>query len=286
MEEKMYREDCSFLIQKCTRYMESHPNAELWLRDTDHKYCPIRLESKGVPREDYNELLSTCPHCGSTFHGKLWGNNEYYEDYGFNFCNYCLAQSEKVGAKKLQRLLSYTSRIDGDNNNEHETSPNIHAIHNRSLAHKTKLRVWTSQQTLLYLSLDRIRLNEDGVLYIDHGKDKNDIVKFAGMYLNIRDRHGCRIYQGDVVKLQLSRYAGDKFESKGLVEDIWLSRKRKRYDLVIVEDPISPSFPLLPDWIDYRTIEVLGNIYETPEIMGSHFAKIVNMGNEQNKLFP
>lgn len=74
MEENMYREDCSFLIQRCTRYMESHPNAELWLRDTDHKYCPIRLESKGVPREDYKELLSTCPHCGSTFHGKLWGN--------------------------------------------------------------------------------------------------------------------------------------------------------------------------------------------------------------------
>ena len=259
----LYREDCSFLIQRCNRYMQSHPNAELWLRNTDHRYCPIRLESKGVPREDYDELVSTCPHCGSTFHGEFMGNNEYYEDFGINFCNYCLALSEKKGAKKLQRLLSYTGRIDaGDENKEHEVTPNIYAIQNRSIALKTKLRVLTNQQTLLYLSLDRIRMNEDGNLYIVHGEDKTDIVKFAGIYLNKRDRFGRRIYQGDVVKLMISRFEEDKLECKGVVEGSWLSRERNKYDLVIVEDPIGGSFPLLPDWIIYSTIEVIGNIYE------------------------
>lgn len=259
------RRDCTALIQKCDNYLHYHPKAKLWIRDTDHKYCPIRLESENVPPEDYKVLISTCPKCGSNLLGKKANSNDHYEDYDLEFCDYCLAVSEKTGRKKLLRLLQYTGRIDSSDNYNNSkcefVEPNNCTIQNITLALKEKLRVWTKDQKLLYLILDRIRMNQNGNLYIEHLNDKTDIVKFAGFYLD-RDRYGQRIYQGDVVKCIYRK----RLECIGILTEKHPLPNTGKYSFLIEQNPF--SFPLSSQDIDYSTIEVIGNIFENPELMG------------------
>lgn len=59
------RRKYSSLVHRCDTYLLEHPGASLWIRETDHRNSPIRLEGN-VPSEDYDKLvLSECAICGS-----------------------------------------------------------------------------------------------------------------------------------------------------------------------------------------------------------------------------
>ncbi len=286
------RTECASLINRCDKYMLLHPQSKLWLRDTDHTYNSIRLESENVTIEDYKDLTSTCPRCGSNIHIKYG----YYEDYGLLFCEYCQSLVCNDGWEKLNLLLSYLDRIDLTNKNEDQKGisfltsyikklfdrnkpktsltviPNYSTIKNQELASRYRLRVLDKNKQLLYLTLNRIRMDEGGDLYIDHNKDKSDKVQFAGIYLNGRDINDQRLFQGDIVRFKFKEPVG-RFSNW---EGVLVNRKQENDNILyIVEDNIHNNFPPSPNWIDNNTIEVIGNIFEMPDyrIMGGEEAK-------------
>ncbi len=286
--EIIVKKDCVSLIDRCDNYMRLHPGSKLWLRDTDHTYFPIRLESENVPKEDYEEIMSLCPRCGSPILKNPKSNHhhyydkyrhyyyeDYYEDYGFRFCEYCYALEEKDGWKQTVRLLSYLNRI--DSNTKSETSIikkllNIHCFskkRNKNIelnntkrfdAEKFRIRVLTSNNKLLYLTLNHIRMNVDGELYIEHDNDKSDQVKYAGVYLRERDKNGKRLYQGDIVQFDFISFNGERIRLKGILN---YKKKEGEATLFVISDNHN-SFPPPPERIINNTIEVIGNIYETP----------------------
>ena len=274
----LIREECSSLIHRCDQYMRLHPQSKLWLRDTDHTYSPIRLESENVPKEDYDEISSYCPKCGSTIQpGTI--NNQYYEDYGFTFCNYCNALTEEDGWKKLVRLLLYLNRIDEieqtDNNtlfgciayfSNNKTGQNTerqitdsYICSNLSKAERYRVRVITGEGHVLYLTLNRLRMDNKGKLYIEHKSDKSDIVRYAGIRIKGRDRNGNRLYQGDIVTFDFIDYQGKRRKWEGVLRSCRLTSKSILY---VIEDNLYNNFPPPPDKIDNTTIEIIGNIFD------------------------
>lgn len=300
--QNLVRKECDFLICRCENYMRLHPQAKLWLRDTDHHYNPIRLESENVPFEDYKELTSICPKCGSNIHVD-YDNNGYYAEYELRFCKYCQSLVCEDGWTKLQKLLTYLDKIDKvieDNENKEKEnsifhhflhkffhksindtgifnktlvdSPNVYAIHNQEKALRFKVRVLTKDKKLLYLALNRIRMDGENSLYIIREKDKSDKVQFAGAYLNGRDKNGERLFQGDIVRFVFKHPDGRILTGEGVLANMKQKEGRCFY---IIEDNLNNNFPPSPDWIDKNTIEVIGNIFEKPDykILGGHEAK-------------
>lgn len=275
--EEETKRDFASLIKRCDDYMLSHPNSKIWVRDTDHTYAFIRLETENVPTEDRQILTSLCPKCGSVIQVTTCPS-EHFEDYGLTFCDYCYATTEENGWQKLVRLLHYLNRVDdkkersssifnfiskklfGSKQTYSDThlSPKTHQLD----AEHFRIRVWTSLNKLLYVTLNRIRLNENGELYIEHGNDKSDIVKFAGVILKGRDKYGKRLFQGDIIRFIFDSGNGEKRETEAILKSWKLDNNSIRY---IVEDNIYSNFPPAPEWIDNDTIEVIGNIFENPD---------------------
>ena len=296
--QSVVRKDCASLINRCDNYMLLHPQAKLWLRDTDHRFNPIRLESENVPFEDYTELISICSKCGSNIHVDY--DNNVYDDYGLCFCQYCQSLVCGDGWTKLKKLLTYLDRIDLDKENNVEKNyekhfgysnkaditdkiitvkPNVFAMRNSEYALRLRIRVLTKEKQLLYLTLNRIRMYGENSLYIVHEKDKSDKVQFAGVCLFGRDKNGERLFQGDIVRFDIKHPDGRILTWEGVLANV---KHNNDSVLYIVEDNLYNNFPPSPDWIDNNTIEVIGNLFEDPEykIMGGdeakYFATLIN----------
>ena len=207
-------------------------------------------------------------------------NNQYYDDYGFTFCNYCNALKEEDGWKKLVRLLLYLNRIDEieqqtndflpfdciahnpidifDESTEKQTT-NPYICSNLLNAERYRVRVITKEGNVLYLTLSRVRLNNKGKLYIEHKSDKSDTVRFGGIRIKGSDRKGIRLYQGDIVTFEFVDYQGKKRKWEGVLRSCRFTSKSILYE---IEDNLYNNFPPQPNNIDNTTIEIIGNIFE------------------------
>ena len=141
---------------------------------------------------------------------------------------------------------------------------NLQSIQNIEKAKNTRVRVLTSQNTLLYLKLDKLGLDENENLYVLHGDDKTDIVKFAGIYLKGRDKQEKRLFLGDIVKFDCENFYGKIVSVEGVLLGKEYSHNTHRYHYIILDNR-SNNLPPNPDLIDKKSIEVIGNIYENPE---------------------
>lgn len=263
------------IIRRCDEYMKLHPLSKLWIRDTDHWYSSIRLEGTNVPNNDYNGLGSTCAICGGNIHLSI-GDDDFG---GVAICDYCRSMKDEKGYNCFLKVLSFLNRIDAEipevktpetvsldigtgkmmpivgGSTQGDEEPNIYALNKIAEAEKFRLRVWTSQKTLLYLTANKVRIDEHGKIYIVHENDKNDIVSFAGIYLHDRDSHGQRMFQGDIVKFSGKAYNGDIISEEGVLCDGYSNR----FNDYTVLDNLYDNFPLSPL---PGTIEIIGNIFE------------------------
>lgn len=279
------------LVNRCDKYMSLHPDAKLWIRDSDHMYCSIRLEYRNVPDEDYKKLTSTCGMCGSDYHV-----NMITEDVMINICEYCYAYSEVFDWERMKMLLRYLEKVDSEDQQENKSKikfdlllahlglkkrikPNKNrlksekkwlnqsSLENIQKANKFRIRVLTPQKSLLYLTLDRIRMDVNERLYLEKDGKKENVI-FAGIYLKTRDKNNQRIYQGDIVRFKIKN-----------TDTIWegvASRKEGagKYPFW-VEDNLNSNFPPEPRMINFQSMEVIGNIFENPDykVFGGDEAK-------------
>ena len=93
------------------------------------------------------------------------------------------------------------------------------------------------------------------------------IPESVGQYTGLKDDNGCKIFEGDIIKLQL---VGDEYHKIVRVE---FGNPNCAYDWGYQIVPLG-SFPYRKDillWIETETdsvkVEVIGNIHDNPELL-------------------
>jgi uncharacterized phage protein (TIGR01671 family) len=125
---------------------------------------------------------------------------------------------------------------------------------------ENKFRAWDGEDMQTNLGCVLLSCLEEGVIETPDGEDVIDCVYMQ--YTGIEDKNEVDVYEGDIVSLYEHRYRGD-----GSYDD----------SLAVVEwddDFCGFVFKLLPReggdseaFLFENIIEVLGNIYENPELL-------------------
>jgi uncharacterized phage protein (TIGR01671 family) len=88
----------------------------------------------------------------------------------------------------------------------------------------------------------------------------------VGQYTGLKDKNGKEIYEGDIVEFTWFDYVGSDTQFKGLVKyrsglyEIWKNDKTEFFGS-------DGAFILNHVWLQDEEFEVIGNIYENPELL-------------------
>lgn len=262
------RRKYSSLVHRCDTYLLEHPGASLWIRETDHRNSPIRLEGN-VPSEDYDKLvLSECAICGSNV--DLRAGDDDFGCVGVCGCCKAMMVPDNLAAEfvlrpvsQLFNLLKFLKHSDAEDKNasdEHggssimlrdgkdyninggkievDASPNDAANANVEEVSNIGVRVLTMDNIVCYVKLADLRINVDGKLYISRNGDHAELVRFAGFDLHVQDANGNTLYQGDILRI-------DKYDEGDVsAEDDANSLDSASYGVIMYNgwNPMSPCF--------------------------------------------
>ncbi len=116
--------------------------------------------------------------------------------------------------------------------------------------------------------VDKIHTTKDGVSY----KFKDDTCKFTLLqYTGLHDSSGREIYESDILRGKLKhRNMDEPFLSHSLAVVVWY-QENAEYQLVDDEEYVKgnlhePAY-ILDDSDGWQSLEIVGNIYETPELL-------------------
>lgn len=89
-----------------------------------------------------------------------------------------------------------------------------------------------------------------------------------GQYTGLKDKTGKKIYEGDIVKItEKEKISKHKVISmKPIIADIEWSEEYLTY--ILITTSVKDAFESLTDYLDECDIEVIGNIYDNPELLG------------------
>lgn len=123
----------------------------------------------------------------------------------------------------------------------------------------------------------------DGSLFIDEKKDKHEILvgyvnyrvgwevdpETVGQFTGLTDKNGKKIFEGDII--QFHKYRGEP-DWVGVVKYehclyMAVGRMPLAYEKRIGEEPYLCPFEMQISSIDKTTINVIGNIYDNPELL-------------------
>lgn len=94
------------------------------------------------------------------------------------------------------------------------------------------------------------------------------IPRTVGQYVGLYDKNGKAIWEGDIVKItEKEKISKHKVISmKPIIADIEWSEEYLTYTLITTS--VKDAFESLTDYLDECDIEVIGNIYDNPELLG------------------
>lgn len=126
-----------------------------------------------------------------------------------------------------------------------------------------KFRVW-NRQSKKYITGNRVRVDGDGLLYIDRITVKNCFRPphtrknpwfIVEQYTGLKDKNGTEIYEGDVV--ETPEYPGKiVYNKKYACFELWRPRSSDCFIALTHQQDI-----------DMGDLEVIGNIHENPELL-------------------
>jgi uncharacterized phage protein (TIGR01671 family) len=87
-------------------------------------------------------------------------------------------------------------------------------------------------------------------------------------YTGLKDKNKKKIYEGDIVKItEKEKISKHKvIPMKPIIADIEWSEEYLTYTLITTS--VKDAFESLTDYLDECDIEVIGNIYDNPELLG------------------
>ena len=129
-----------------------------------------------------------------------------------------------------------------------------------------KFRAWDKKQECIVNVEDMFWYAKDGsVSHINSENDENKVERFEIMqFTGLLDKNGNEIYEGDIIRwISVGKESGN-------IEDIGLERDMGVYKIIFKEGKFCTQKPeICVGNFDVDEIEVIGNIYENPELLES-----------------
>ena len=121
-----------------------------------------------------------------------------------------------------------------------------------------KFRAWIEKEKIMtFFGINAIALNNGAIGNISVIQDAK-IMQFIGL----KDKNGKEIFEGDILRLYHSR---GKWASKGNVVVIW---ENCEFSAEKISESVIEDLESLGNYrFDNYDIEVIGNIYENPELL-------------------
>jgi len=119
-----------------------------------------------------------------------------------------------------------------------------------------KFRIWDTNKNQWLKQEDWIGINNYGIVYDDRSHDYPDLSLrdscIIQQYIMIKDKNGREIYEGDIIQYN---YPKNERNNKVLVR--WTTEEYDNH----------PGFIICDSFEQYGDYEVIGNIYENPNLI-------------------
>lgn len=131
-----------------------------------------------------------------------------------------------------------------------------------------KFRAWTEEGEVMYYDVyhfkdDTLLLSYDEISFDEVPASDFILMQSTGMF----DKNGNEIFEGDIIKY--------KAGWKTFTEEVAYNKNFAGFGVMDADADIIFSFGELADGINLNSLEVVGNIYENPELLAWQFAKEV-----------
>ena len=125
---------------------------------------------------------------------------------------------------------------------------------------KPKFRAWTEEGKVMYYDVypfkdDTLLLSHDGFAFDEVPASDFILMQSTGL----KDKNGKEIYEGDIVKYE----AG----CNTVTEEVAYDKNFAGFGVRDADTDIIFTFLQLADVVDLISLEVVGNIYENPELL-------------------
>ena len=126
---------------------------------------------------------------------------------------------------------------------------------------RPEFRAWTEEGKAMYYGVypfkdDTLLLSYDGIAFDEVPASDFILMQSTGL----KDKNGKEIYEGDIVKYE----AG----CNTVTEEVVYDKNYAGFGVKDADANIIFTFGELAEDIDLSSIEVIGNIYENPELLG------------------
>ena len=126
---------------------------------------------------------------------------------------------------------------------------------------KPKFRAWTEEGKVMYYSVypfkdDTLLLSYDGFAFDEVPASDFIVMQSTGL----KDKSGKEIFEGDIVKYE----AG----CNTVTEEVVYDKNFAGFGVRDADTDIIFTFGELAEDVDFSSLEVIGNIYQNPELLG------------------